>query len=613
MIMEHQVRIHLNGEIIDLKIESGTNLLELLHKQGIEIASPCGGNGTCGKCRVKVKGISKQAQGKELRLLGEEAVHNGYRLACYHSVEGDIEVFPDESDRGATIMTQRTENTHELDAVIKKEYIKLAPPDIHDQKADLERVLSHSEDKRCAFNLAQIRRLSELLRSKDFQTTLITDGHAVIGVEPGDTTQKLYGMAVDIGTTTIAAYLMDLNTGQEQGVYSCMNPQRKYGADVISRINYSMERSNGLQEMNESIIGCMNQIVEEFAKKAGIEGKDIYAAVFVGNTTMMHLLMGLPIVNIAAAPFIPVSTGGHRFAPEQMGLAINEQGVIVLIPSVSAYIGADTVAAVVSSGMHEQKGIALLVDIGTNGEIVLGNKDWMFSCSVAAGPAFEGAQIRNGTGGIQGAIDTMHFNETLTYTTIGDAKAVGICGSGIVDAVAGMLKKGIIDEMGRIVDADELSESVAGGYGARLIDLQEGDAFLIEKKESCDASMDIVITQRDVREIQNAKAAVAAGIITLVKESGIQMHDIENVYLAGGFGSYLNIESSLAIGLLPKELTGKVKAIGNAAGSGAVDTLLSCDTAETARHIGEKMQYIELSSNKGFIDEYIDSMMFSGE
>lgn len=608
--MECKVRIHFNSEVVDMRVSSGTNVLEFLHMNAIEVASPCGGHGTCGKCKIKVKGLKTQAQGNELQLLGDEAAKNGYRLACYNTVENDIDVFPEESDISAVIMTERTGKEHKLDPVIKKEYVKLALPDIHDQSADLERVLAYCMNK-ARFSLEQIRQLPGLLRLKGFHNTLITDGDSLIGIEPGNTTRKLYGLAVDVGTTTIAAYLMDLNTGYEEGVYSCMNPQRKYGADVISRINYSIERPNGLQVMNEIIISCMNEIAQELSQKAGIEENDIYAAVFVGNTTMMHLLMGLPVINIASAPFIPVLTREQTFAPKEIGVTINPQGMVAVIPMVSAYIGADTVAAVLSSGMFENEEISMLVDIGTNGEVVLGNKNWMYSCSVAAGPAFEGAQIHNGIGGIQGAINTMDFNEGLKYTTIGGVRAVGICGSGIVDAVAGLLARGIIDDMGRIVDADELPEGAVRAYSSRLVDLQEGRAFLIEEKETCDANTDIIITQRDIREIQNAKAAVAAGIITLVKESGIQINDIENVYLAGGFGSYLNIQSSLAIGLLPKELTGRIKAIGNAAGSGAVDALLSRDAVKTACRIGAKMKYVELSSNKGFIDEYIDSMGFS--
>lgn len=608
--MECKVRLHIDGRIEEEKVQSGINLLEFLRKNSIEVASPCGGHGTCGKCRIRVKGHDEEACGKELQLLGEGAANEGYRLACYVAVQKDIDIYPEATDTRAAIMTEGHRKELKLDPVVEKKLVELPMPTIHDQRGDLERVLAYDNEKRCRFNLKQIGRLPELLRVHDFHSSFILSEDNLIGIEPGDTTGTLYGMAVDIGTTTIAAYLLNLNTGREEGVYSCMNPQRKYGADVISRINHMMERPEGLQEMNETIVSCMNEITEKLSQKAGINTKEIYAVVFVGNTTMMHLLMGLPPRHIASAPFIPVVTGAQRLVPEDIGIKINSQGIVVILPSVSAYIGADTVAAVLSSGMFEDERISLLVDIGTNGEVVLGNKSWMYSCSVAAGPAFEGAQIRNGIGGIYGAIDTMNFTEGLKYTTIGSGKAVGICGSGIVDAVAGMLARGIIDEMGRIVDADELPEAAAEVYGFRLVELQEGRAFLIVEAEACDANTDITITQKDIRELQNAKAAVAAGIITLVKEAGIRMDDIENVYLAGGFGSYLNIDSSLAIGLLPRELKGKIKAIGNAAGTGAVEALLSCKAIKTACRVGENMKYVELSSNKDFVEEYVNSMGF---
>jgi len=600
----------MHDRVEEKKVRSGINLLEFLRNNSIEVASPCGGNGTCGKCRIRVKGLEEEARDKELQLLGESAAKEGYRLACYITVREDIDIYPDETDTRAAIMTEGHRKELKLEPIVGKKLVELPVPDIHDQRGDLERILAHNKEKRCRINLKQVRKLPELLRAHNFHSTFILSEDSLIGIEQGDTTGTLYGMAVDIGTTTIAAYLLNLNTGREEGVYSCMNPQRKYGADVISRINHTMERPEGLQEMNETIVSCMNEIAEKLSQKAGISIQDIYAAVFVGNTTMMHLLMGLPPRHIASAPFIPVATGAQRFVPEDIGLKINPQGIVAVIPSVSAYIGADTVAAVLSSGMFEDESISLLIDIGTNGEVVLGNKSWMYSCSVAAGPAFEGAQIRNGIGGIQGAIDTMNFTEGLKYTTIGGRKAVGICGSGIVDAVAGMLERGIIDETGRIVDADELSDTAAKEYGLRFVTLQEGRAFLIVEAEACDANTDIAIIQKDIRELQNAKAAVAAGIITLIKESGIRMNDIENVYLAGGFGSYLNIDSSLTIGLLPGELKGKIKAIGNAAGAGAVEALLSCKAIEEACRIGEIMKYVELSSNKDFVDEYVNSMGF---
>ena len=608
--MEHVVRLHTANRTEEKRVQEGTNLLDFLRRNSVEISAPCGGNQTCGKCKIKVKGVENPVSSVELELLGDKALSEGYRLACHIDIQNDIDVFPDDTDEKAVIMTERQKKDIILAPIIEKKHIKLSEPGINDQKSDMQRILGHHSGNIHELGLDAVRKLPDILRQEEFSTTYITTQEVLRGIEAGDTTDVNYGIAIDIGTTTIASYLIDLNNGNEKEVYSCMNPQRKYGADVISRINYTIENENGLQELNEAIISCLNKTIGNLTQQAGIDIEDVYAVVIAGNTTMIHLLLKIPPKNIAAAPFIPVTTDMHILNPGDINLNINSQGITVILPAVSAYIGSDIVAAVLSSGMHEDEKISLLIDIGTNGEVVLGNKDWMYSCSVAAGPAFEGAQIKNGVGGIAGAIDSMKFLNGIQYTTIDDKAAVGICGSGIVDAIAGMLDTGIIDEMGRMVDNDELTEEMSEIYSSGFEDTSEGRVFRITDVNGTGLDTGIVISQRDVRELQNAKAAVAAGIISIVKKAGILMSDIENVYLAGGFGSYLDIDSTLRIGLIPKELDGKIKTIGNAAGSGAVEVLMNKNNLQKAEAIYRNMQYIELSADKGFVDEYIDAMEF---
>jgi len=282
---------------------------------------------------------------------------------------------------------------------------------------------------------------------------------------------------------------------------------------------------------------------------------------------------------------------------------------VIAFPSVSGYIGADVVAGVLACGMHEDEKVSLLVDIGTNGEMVLGNRHWLYACSTAAGPAFEGANIRNGVGGIKGAIDSAIFGDELELTTIGGGKAIGICGSGIVDIVAGMLEKGIIDETGRIASGSE-AKSLPKGYAERLKEIDGVKSFLLYDSDECEAGMDIAITQKDIRELQNAKAAIAAGIKTLAKHAGIRLEDVEKVYLAGGFGNYINIESALTIGLLPRELKGRVEAVGNSAGAGASAGLLSYEFLQEADKVKNRIRYIELSANADFVNEYVENMLF---
>lgn len=366
--------------------------------------------------------------------------------------------------------------------------------------------------------------------------------------------------------------------------------------------------------MHKEIIDFINLMIEVFSKRNNIEKNDIYTVVFVGNTTMMHFLMNIPAKNIAVSPFIPVTTDMYGISPLELSININKNGLIVIFPSVSAYIGADTIAAVISTGMYEKNEISLLVDIGTNGEIVLGNKEWMYSCSTAAGPAFEGANIRNGVGGISGAIDKVFFQDKLSYTTIGNEKPVGICGSGIVDVIAGMLEKCIIDETGRIIDIDESSnllDNHADIYKSRLAEIDGLNSFVLVNSKDSSSDNDIVITQKDIRELQNAKAAIAAGIKVLMQYAGISADDISKVYLAGGFGNYINIKNGIRIGLIPPELKQeKIESVGNAAGTGAIWGLLSSEKLKDAINIKNKIKYVELSSSKEFVDEYVNCMFF---
>lgn len=606
--MEHRVRIHRKNKVTEDKVEAGTNLLKFLRNNSIEVSTPCGGKGTCGKCRVAVTGLTEKPSSKEERLLGNNALEKGYRLACYNTINSDVDIYLDEADEEASIVTAGKERSIKLEPIISKEFAELGTPDIHDQLSDIERVLSFSKAAKTDNSIDLIRELPGILREGDFKVTNVYMDNKLISVEPGDTTRKLFGVAVDIGTTTIAAYLYDLSTGKKVDVYSMLNPQRKFGADVISRIEYTASSREALNEMNKVIIDCINGIVQHFTSSRYIKVSDVYTVVFVGNTTMMHFLMKVDAKNIAASPFIPATTQLHKFRAKELGISINPNGYAVVFPCVSGYIGADTVAAVLSSGMYDREEISLLIDIGTNGEIVLGNNKWLFACSTAAGPAFEGANIRNGVGGIKGAIDKISFNNGLAYTTIGGERPVGICGSGIVDAIAGMLSAGIIDETGRIAD-DEI-DSVPEELRDRLIDIDGLSSFLLAAAGECAADMDIAITQKDVRELQNAKAAIAAGIKTLAKRAEINLKDIDKVYLAGGFGSYINVDSALKIGLIPMELKGRIESIGNAAGAGAVEGLLSAMMLKESESIKKKIKYIELSASPDFVDEYVECMMF---
>lgn len=599
-----KLTIKSNAVKYEIIAEEGQNLLELLRKTNITVNSPCNGNGTCGKCKVRIASENlPAASSNEIKTLGANAVEAGYRLSCSYNVQTDTEVIIEDANKQAQIVTEGRQRNISLLPIVIKEKISLEKPGLSDQTADFERVIGDTLEIE-APNLQLIRMIPEIIRQEDYNVTLIKMGNRLLGIEAGDTRDRHFGVAVDIGTTTIAAYLIDLSNGEKRSIQSALNPQKKFGADVISRIKHTIEAEDGLEEMQTLIINELNNCIEAMCKEANIPKTSIYAITLVGNTTMQHFLLKVPARNIAAAPFIPAVTSMLTVNAKDLGIDINPFGVACVLPSVSAYIGADTVAAVLSTGMYQQEDISLLIDIGTNGEIVLGNRDRLYACSSAAGPAFEGANIRNGIGSVKGAINSISLQSGIEFTTIGNETPVGICGTGIVDGVAQMLDIGLIDETGRIDDEWEPKSPEQSEILNNISEIGNMSALVIEG--------DIAITQKDIRELQNAKAAIAAGINVLVKQWGINFSDIKNVYLAGGFGTYINIDSALKIGLIPSELRGRIHAVGNAAGQGAIEGLLSQECLSQANSISKKIKYVELSSSKDFNDFYIDCMMFEG-
>lgn len=597
-----KVTVKTDKKVYEINAKQDQNLLAILREADIEVSSPCNGNGTCGKCKVKV--ISENLPDplpNEVDIIGTKAIEDGYRLSCSFTVQSDLEILLENDNVQAQIVTEGIGRSLMLEPIVTKENVLLEKPSLSNQLSDFERVMGSNLEVN-APDLQLIRSIPEIIRQKDYNISLIKTGNRLLGVEAGDTSNSLYGVAVDIGTTTIAAYLIDLTNGQRLCVHSGLNPQKKFGADVISRIKHTMDCETGLDEMHDLIINELNKCIGAMCEEANISKSNIYAVTLVGNTTMMHFLLKVPAKNIAAAPFIPGITSMLSIKAKDLGININPFGCAFILPSVSAYIGSDTVSAVLSTGMYEQEEISLLIDIGTNGEIVLGNKDALYSCSSAAGPAFEGANIRNGIGSVKGAINSISLAPGVSYTTIGGAKPIGICGTGIVDGIAQLLEVGIVDETGRLDDEWEPSTPELSSLAENIVTVDKMNAYKI--------SEDIAITQKDICELQNAKGAIAAGINVLVKESGIDFSDIKNVYLAGGFGTYINVDSALKIGLIPACLRGKIQSVGNAAGQGAIEGLLSIKCLSDAEFISKKIKYIELSSSKDFNDYYMNCMMF---
>jgi len=575
--------------------EKYSTVLDVIKELDVEFDAPCGGNHTCGKCLIKVLSDIEKPSEDELKGLGKN-YDEGFRLACYLTPFDNMEIEIPDNEENNKIMINSDVKLKTINSEIKVFNKKTIVADLSSQISDIDTIGEPFDIN----NLELVNSISKCIRDSNYNPTLIKLNENVVGICTRNYPKK-YGVSIDIGTTTVASYLYNIETGKKIDVVSGLNTQKKYGADVISRIEYASSSEDGLKNLHNAIINQINRMIFLLCDKNSIICDEIFYITIAGNTTMMHLLMKLDPINIGKAPFIPITTSLHRILASSIGININKYGYIALLPSVSGYIGSDITAGVIATGMLHKNKISLLLDIGTNGEIVLGNKKRLISCSTAAGPAFEGANIRFGTGGISGAIDDLKIKDgEVVYTTIDNKAPIGICGSGIVTVVAALLDNDIIDETGRFYDEDEFN--IPDSLLERVVEFDNMVAFKITD--------DIFITQKDIREIQNAKASFAAGVITLVKRYGIEYEDISELYLAGGFGNYIDIDGAITIGLLPKQLKDKVIPSGNTAGTGATMCLLSSAKMKRIESISKQIEYIELSKDPSFTDQYIECMMF---
>ncbi len=581
------MKIIVNGRTLDVAAGRDGNLYELMHRLGFHLEAPCGGGGRCGKCRVTILNAGRPAR-EEVELLDPESIRAGVRLACATAVFDGMEVrFEQASERLAHIVTEGNSVQYDFDPAVKEVEVELAPPQLSDQTADLERLSRALGGRTLQTARETLRALPGALRQGGWKLSSVIRGETLLDLNP----KSLCGVAVDVGTTTLATYLLDLRSGAELAVASSLNPQRKFGDDVISRCDYA--RSGGLDELQKLVAAEINRLVESMCAHARVNREDIFQVTMSGNTVMMHLLAGISPENIAQSPFIPAWTSSFDFRASELGLELNRSAVVSLLPCIAGYVGADTTAAMLAAGMREEGEPVLLIDIGTNGEIALSAGGRLFACSTAAGPAFEGAHISCGMGGVTGAISQVRMDGMIQYRTIGGAVASGICGSGLLDLVAGFLDIGAIDETGRI----------AAESAPPWVEIVEGKLVV-------DGARGIFVTQRDVREVQLAKGAIAAGVEVLFREAGIGASDIRHVYLAGGFGSFMDKRSAGRIGLIPQSLVGRTSAIGNGSGAGAKAALLSKAAMAEAERLSRAVRYVELSVRQDFQDAFVDKMMF---
>ncbi len=595
-----------NGDQNLIEYTPGEILLDVLSRDGYMVPAPCGGKGTCGKCLVEIDGL-------------------GQVLACQFILSPDnlesvaqppVVRLPDHA--AAVIETDGLLPEKPFEPLIYKGTTNLHQPSLADQRPDDLRFL---EDSGLEVPLRLLAKLPGQLRRCGFSPTFVAragrsgQNGEVLRFIQSDQPDPL-GLAVDIGTTTLAAYLVDLGTGDRLGSASILNPQSRYGADVISRIEQASQSEAKAREVRQAILAAIVDLAKTLVLQTGCKDRllDILHVVLTGNTTMLHLMLGLESAAITKAPFIPASCRALTISASEIGLDLAPDACCQLLPAISAYVGADITAGILATGLLEPGlGGCLLLDIGTNGEMVAVGPNGAFACSTAAGPAFEGANIRCGIGGVHGAIDEIGWDgRDLTYSQItrsgnGPEPVRGICGSGLVAAVSSFLECGLIDETGRIEDdPDSLPPALAD----RIIEIDGQPAVQIAPAKASASGEPIVLTQKDIRELQNAKAAIAAGIDLLLDEAGLDAQSVEHVFLAGGFGNNIDVEHAFTIGLLPKAMQAKTRAIGNTSAMGAILCLQSRTCFEMTQDIVSQVKYFELSGDKRFADRYIDAMIF---
>jgi uncharacterized 2Fe-2S/4Fe-4S cluster protein (DUF4445 family) len=607
----HPVRINLVFNDKPVRVPYGVTLFDAASWNGIAIDSTCGGHGTCKKCRVRIAEDPPVPSSLDIRAYSPQEIKDGWRLACRTTATQDtaVEVPPlTTRPKAATVGVGRQVI---LRPAVQKRYLELHEPSLADQATDLERVLAQLEDLEPRADLAVLRTLGRTLREADYKVTAVVVDDVLIAVEPGDTTGRRFGIAFDLGTTTVVATLLDLSTGTPAGVESTLNKQQPFGADVITRISATMMDPGNLDKLKNLAQETLAELAQAVCAQGGVEPDEVYEVAVAGNATMTHLVLGIDPEPLGMAPFIMATRLYPEILAADLGLGgfVHPRARAMVFPAFGAYVGGDITSGLLASGMDRDARVRLFVDIGTNCEIVLGNREWLLATAAPAGPAFEGAAIRCGMRAADGAIEvvTMTTGE-LGLKVIGDAEPQGLCGSGLVDAVTGLVKVGLLDSSGRFVPEDA-ARDIAPGLADRLTTVGKERVFVLHWRGTR-AEDSIYLSQRDVRELQFAKAAIATGWQILLEQAGLTAADVKQVLLAGSFGSYLSAASAIRIGLVPEVPVMRVVSAGNVAGEGAKMALLSLRERAGGLALLEEVKYVELSDRADFNDRFVEQLPF---
>ena len=606
-----RVRLRFLPDGTEVRVPSGTPVFDAASWNGIAIDSTCGGHGTCKKCKVRVVSGELPVDSIDPRAFSPDELRDGWRLACRAGARSDlvIEVPPLQTRPKAALAGVGRHVI--LRPSVQKRHVVLEEPTLEDQRPDLERLLDAIDDLEPTASIELLRTLGGTLRASNFDVTAVICDEALIEVEPGDTTDRRFAIAFDLGTTTVVATLIDLESGQPAAVRSMLNRQQPHGADVITRISATMMDPTALTTLRERAHETLSLLTEEVCAEAGVEHHEVYEITVCGNVTMMQLALGIDPEPLSMAPFVVATHSLPPVHAHDFGVRVHPRAPAFVFPSLGAYVGGDIVAGMLATGLTRDRRLRLFIDVGTNSEIALGSNERVLATAAPAGPAFEAAQIRCGMRAADGAIEGVRIiGDELSLEVIGDVGAVGMCGSGLVDAVAELVHTGLLDHSGRFMPDEQAAEEHPG-LAPRLTKIGEERVFVLQWRGE-DPADSVFLSQRDVRELQFAKASIATGWGILLRELGVAPDEITQVLLAGSFGAYLTPLSAVRIGLVPALALPRIVSAGNVAGEGAKIAALSLRERAEARSILREVEYVELSGRADFNDLFIDQLAFPG-
>lgn len=596
----------------DVRVPPGVSVFDAASWNGIAIDSTCGGHGTCRKCKVQLTSGAAPVTRHDERTFSASELRAGWRLACLIRTAHDLEVLVPPLVTRPKASTVGVGRQVILRPSVQKRYVELVEPTLADQRTDLVRLREAIDDIELHPDLHALRRLPTVLRSSDWKVTAVIVDDALIDVEPGDTSGRRFGIAFDLGTTTVVATLLDLSTGTPAGVASMLNKQQPFGGDVITRISATMMDPEALGTLRNLAQATLAELAAEVCEEGGVAPDEVYEVALAGNATMTALVLGIDPEPLGVAPFIQSSADWPVLLASDLGLSVHQGARAVVFPALGAYVGGDIVSGMLASGLDRDKRVRLFIDVGTNCEIALSDGESIVSTAAPAGPAFEGGAIRCGMRAADGAIEVIKIGDDVDLGVIGDVEPRGLCGSGLVDAVAELVRVGLLDGTGRFIPEDVAAERFPS-LADRLTTVGQERVFILHRPTPDAAPGECVyLSQRDVRELQFAKAAISTGWSLLLAELGLEQSDVQQVLLAGSFGSYLSPASAVRIGLVPKLSVLRIVSAGNVAGEGAKMVLLSARERAGADALLQEVRYVELSDREDFNDRFVEQLSFPG-